>query len=128
MPHRPADCDVIILRCHDKLLVDRPVLMRAFEDRTPAAAEDMLCRILESIAHWLDVLQDGAEDPDRAVKAARRIVSVAGPIGLTGLALAADDVGQCLQSGDRVALAATTGRLERAFDLAVAELWDFRGL
>ncbi|WP_322894443.1 MULTISPECIES: hypothetical protein [unclassified Yoonia] len=126
--YRPANCDVIILRCHDKLQFDHHVLARAFADRSAVEAEEMLCRILENMADWLNVLQQGgaADCPAPCQKAARRIGLVASQIGLTGLACAAGHVTSCLQSRDRVALAATIGRLERAFDCAVAEIWTFR--
>ena len=117
---------VIILRCKDKVKFDRAALARAFADRSLPEAEDMLCRILESIAYWLDILQQSDADLHASVKAARRIALVAGQVGLTGLRDAAGHVGDCLTSSDAVALAATVGRLERAFDLAVSEVWHFR--
>ncbi|MBQ2261255.1 MAG: hypothetical protein II336_07810 [Loktanella sp.] len=119
---------MIILRCHDKLQLDQFVLARACAGQSPYAAEQMLCRILENIAYWLNVLQDGltANCLEPCKKAARRIGLVAGQIGLTGLADAAGHVTACLQTHDHVALAATAERLERTFDLAVAEVWNFR--
>lgn len=124
------DCDIVVLRCHACAPFDRAALARVFADQPLSEAEDMLCRILENIAYWLDILQqDSACDPGAmAGKAARRISLVAGQIGLVGLAVAADHVGRCLKAGDDVALAATIGRLERAFDLAVSEVWTFRDL
>lgn len=88
----------------------------------------MLCNILEGIADWLDRLQQGLAVGDHASmgKPARRILLVAGQIGLTDVAVAAGHVVRCAASDDRHALAATIGRLERAFDVAVTEVWDFR--
>lgn len=128
VPDGTSDCDVIMLRCHDKLVCDRRVLAQVLACKTAGDADDMVCRILEHLAYWLDVLQHGfaAGRADICGKAARRIALVAGQIGLTGLACVARHVTQCLQMRDRVALAAVMGRLERAFDLTALELWQFR--
>ena len=127
-PDTATECDVIILRCHDKVHYDGPMLARVMAGKSPVAADDMLCRILEHLAYWLDVLQQGvaADGWESCEKAARRIGLAASQIGLTGLAVAAGHVLVCLQARDPVALAATMGRLERAFDLAVAEVWSIR--
>lgn len=126
--HRLGQSDVIILRCHDKVQFDRQMLARLFAGRSLFEAEDMLCRILESMAQWLDILQHGlsSSGQDQGYKAARRIGLLASQIGMTGMAVAAGHVLICLHARDPVALAATLGRLERAFDLAVVEVWNFR--
>jgi hypothetical protein len=125
-PDSPRLCEVVSLRCHERAQCDTAVLARAFADRPLCEAEDMLCSILESIAEWMDVLQQGQSGDSAKVKAARRISLVAGQIGMTDVALVAGHVLYCVKSGDRTALAATIARLERAFDLAVTEIWNFR--
>lgn len=88
----------------------------------------MLCNILERIADLLDQLQQGlaADDYAGMGKPARRIRLVAGQIGLTDVAVAAGHIARMAARGDRHALAAVLGRLERAFDVAVTAVWEFR--
>lgn len=121
-----AECRVIVLECAEAMQCDGDVLARGFAGRAPHEAEELLCRVLENIAYWLDVLH--STDPGASVaariKAARRIALVARQIGLNGVALAADHVMQCLVQADPVALAATLARLQRLFDLAVTTVWD----
>jgi len=42
------------------------------------------------------------------------------------VARAARHVSNCADQGDGIALEATLARLERAYDLAISEIWDFR--
>lgn len=90
----------------------------------------MICRILEDIARRLDTLQQGLEDCDFASmqKPARRIGLIADQIGLTEVSVAACHVVNCINQADGVALEATIARLERGFDVAVSEIWNFRDL
>lgn len=122
------DCEVVILRPLDQHRQDSVLLAQAFAHRSQREAEEILCGILEGIAEWLDQLQQGLVAGNHAVmaKPARRIALVAGQIGLTDVATAAGHVAACARSQDAHALAATLGRLERAFDIAVTEVWDFR--
>lgn len=126
--NHPPSCAVIALRHHDQMAFDPTLLARALAGKSLFEAEDMLCRILENMAVWLDVLRDGVarDSLDLCAKAARRVGLVASQIGLIGLAQAAGHVARCVRSRDRVALAATLGRLERAFDLAVMQVWHIR--
>ncbi|WP_019953525.1 hypothetical protein [Yoonia vestfoldensis] len=128
MPRHRPECEVVILRPLEHPRQDMPLVAHAFADRSQREAEDMLCAILEGIADWLDLLQQGLAAGNHGMigKPARRIALVAGQIGLTDVAIAADHVVQCATRGDRHALAATIGRLERAFDIAVTKVWDFR--
>ncbi len=121
------DCEVVILRPLDHHKQDQVLLAQAFAHRSRHEAEEMLCSILEGIAEWLDQLQQGLAAGNHAVmaKPARRIALVAGQIGLTDVATAAGHVAGCATAQDAHALAATLGRLERAFDIAVTEVWDF---
>lgn len=127
-PQYQPPCAVVVLRPLDQMTCDPTVLARALAGQSLFAAEDMLCRILENLALWLDVLRDGlaCDNPVLCVRAARRVTLVASRIGLTGLAQAAAHVAACIAQQDKVALAATLARLERAFDLAVIQVWHIR--
>lgn len=126
---RPA-AEIVILPLRDSAKHNPALLAQALAGHSPHEAEDMLCQILEGIAEWLDLLQQGLTSGDHAGmgKPARRIALVAGQIGLTNVAVAAGHIARIAASGDRHALAAVLGRLERAFDIAVTEVWDFRDL
>lgn len=121
-------CAVVILRPLDQPRHDKAVLVKAFAGRPQHEAEEMLCSILERIADLLDQLQQGltADDYGGMGKPARRIRLVAGQIGLTDVAAAAGHIARMAARGDRHALAAVLGRLERAFDVAVTAVWEFR--
>lgn len=122
------DQDVVVLRCHDQLHFDPAPLSRLFSEKDAAEAEEVVCRVLEDIAMRLDMLQRELVDCDFAkmLKPARRIGMVADQIGLTEVSVAANHVATCLKQGDGVALEATMARLERSFDVAVSEVWNFR--
>lgn len=122
--------DVIVLRCADPLHFDPAPINRIFAQKGPDDAEEALCRVLEDIAMRLDVLQKGCSDNDfdAMFKPARRIGLVAAQIGLTEVTTAAGHVVKCLAQLDGIALEATLARLERGFDVAVSEIWNYRDL
>lgn len=124
------DMDVVVLRCPDTLQFDPGPLKRLFLEKDPAEAEEMICRILEGIAQRLDALQQGlaACDFPAMLKPARRIGLIADQIGLTEVSIAASHVVNCVTQGDGIALEATIARLERGFDVAVSEIWNFRDI
>lgn len=129
--HAPApDTDVVVLRCPDALHFDPGPLNRLFSEKDPAEAEEMICRILEDITQRLDALQQalGACDFPAMLKPARRIGLIADQIGLTEVSVAACHVATCVTQQDGIALEATIARLERGFDVAVAEVWNFRDI
>ncbi|MEL6838141.1 MAG: hypothetical protein AAFP85_02545 [Pseudomonadota bacterium] len=122
--------DVIVLRCADPLHFDPTALNALCAKKGIEEAEEVVCRVLEDIAMRLDILQQGRDDSrfDLMFKPARRIGLVAGQIGLTEVSAAAGHVVICLQQMDGIALEATMARLERAFDVAISEIWNHRML
>lgn len=129
-PVPDTENDIIVLRCADPLHFDPSALNRLFAEKDPDEVEEVVCRVLEDIAMRLDMLQQGRSQSDFAAmcKPARRIATVAGQIGLTEVAIAAEHVITCLEQVDGVALEATLARLERGFDIAVSEVWNYREL
>lgn len=122
------DHDIVVLRCPDQLQFDPAPINRLFAQKTTAEAEEVVCRVLEDIAMRLDMMQTELRQSSFAamLKPARRISLIAEQIGLTEVATAADHVANCLQQRDGIALEATMARLERGFDVAVSEVWNFR--
>jgi hypothetical protein len=129
-PLPDPEADVIVLQCVDPQQFDPMPLDRLFAEKNVDEAEEVVCRVLEDIAMRLDMLQQGRDQSDFAVmfKPARRIGLVAVQIGLTEVSVAAEHVVKCLEQADGVALEATLARLERGFDVAVSEVWNYRSL
>ncbi len=94
------------------------------------AAEDIATRVLEDLALRLGGLQTVRRTADfaRLPKQALLIAAVGEQIGLCELASAARHVAISADQADGVAVEATLNRLERAFDLAVTQIWSEVGL
>ncbi|WP_341367925.1 hypothetical protein [Yoonia sp. BS5-3] len=122
--------DVIVLCCADPVHFDPSVLNRLFAEKDPDEAEEVVCRVLEDIAKRLDILQQGRSesDLDKMITPAKRIETVAEQIGLGEVSVAAAHVARCIEQHDGVALDATLARLERGFDIAVSEVWEYRAV
>ena len=93
-------------------------------------AEEIVCRMLEDIAMRLDMLQGAKAEQTFSTmeRPARRIAAIADQMGLTEVAVAGGHVLTCLAQRDGTGLDATMARLERGFDVAVSEVWEFRDL
>ena len=126
-PARPS-ATVTQLRCREMMRLDYEPVEHIFASKGEHEAEEMVCRVLEDIAYKLDALQcaKAAHSFDGIMKPARRIVTVGAQIGLTDVIEAAAHVTRCAEQGDGVALSATVARLERAFDVAVTQIWRYR--
>lgn len=129
-PARATSTDVVVLNCPLQLFFDPGPLQRLFEQKELHIAEDAVCRMLEDIAQRLDMLQRGLETRSfsQMHQPAKRIALVARQLGLVEVAIAADHVRTCISQADGVAIEATMARLERGFDVAVSEVWNFRDL
>jgi hypothetical protein len=96
----------------------------------PQAAEDMVCRAMEELAFRLahiDRLYRCASFPEMR-KMTRALIAIAEQIGMTGLATVAGHVVQCIDDGDRIALAATLARLNRTGERSLTAIWDLQDL
>ena len=127
-PPARSSATVAILRCRDEFNMDPAPLNTLFAALPDHEAEDIVCRALEDIASRLDALQiarvSGAFDD--MVKPAKRVSAVADQIGLSEVSLVAAHAGTAARMRCGVAFGATMARLERAFDTAVSQIWDFR--
>jgi hypothetical protein len=94
------------------------------------AAENTVVRTLEDLAVRLNGLHDLRAICAFAdmVRPAERLAGVAEQVGLVEVSNAARHVANCAAQAEGVALEATLARLERAYDRAIAEIWDFRAL
>jgi hypothetical protein len=125
---QPVSADVIWLQCRGPVARDSVDLVAGFAQLRGPDGDDLICQILENIAAWLDLVQEQATQDCAAgvVRGCQRIADIAGQIGLVEMGRAALHVAHCAQAGDRIGQAATLARLERGFDLAVADIWALR--
>lgn len=126
-PARPR-ASVTQLRCREMMRLDPEPVDIIFAAKGEQEAEEMVCRALEDIAYKLDALQcaNRAHALEAIARPARQIVTVGAQIGLTDVTEAAEHVAYNALQEDGVALSATLARLERAFDVAVTQVWRFR--
>lgn len=126
----PANCPspVTYLRCLDVANLDPEPIYEIFAKKGAVYVEAMICKILEDIAYKLDALQSAnrAHQFEGILRPARRISIIASQLGLTDVKHGAEHVAVAAQQEDGVALSATIARLERAFDVAVSEVWRYR--
>ncbi|WP_333711988.1 Hpt domain-containing protein [Yoonia sp.] len=128
MTRLPVPSGVAMLRCSAPPAFDPEPVQRIYARLPAQEAEDLICRFLEDIALRLDYLQQGLAQqnlPEMA-RPARRVALAARQLGLLEVADSAGHVQNCLGLNDGVALEAVMARLERAFDVAVNEIWNLR--
>ena len=119
---------VTVLQCNRNPAMDPGPLSEIYKDLGDKVAEETICRALEDIAIRLNRLQDirAVAGFDELARQSNRLAAVALGIGLTEVSTAARHVATCAAQKDGVALEATLCRLERGFDLAISQVWDFR--
>ena len=93
-------------------------------------AEREVARALDRIATTLDALPRLVSEGDSAVlrAALATLGRDADRIGMATLARVAGDVLRCLETGDTVALAATSARLSRVGDRSIHAIWELEDL
>lgn len=126
-PIKPAAA-VTFLLCKDLVTFDRDPICDILATKGVLTGEAIICRALEDIAMRLDTLQEAvcAHAFEDVEKPAKRIRQVAAQLGLTDVTGSAMHVANTAHQRDGVALSATMARLERAFDIAISEVWRFR--
>ena len=118
--------EVAVLEFRDKVRLDPDKLGTLYYQLGAQGAEDVVCRAMEELAVRLaDLSQhEFGADPEVHQREARLVAAIADQVGMTGLARAARNLGDCLYQGDQNALAACRARLERVGDLSLLEIWD----
>lgn len=122
----PMSRPVSVLDCPCALNLDPAPLAALVDRHGRQVAEEMTSRALEELARRLADLH---EPRGRGLFAelclpALRISSVAEHLGLREMSEAARHVATAASQADGVAVEATLHRLERAFDLAVTQIWS----
>lgn len=95
-----------------------------------SATRDVVGRAMEELALRLEHIHELyiADNLDELRKSTRSLLAIADQIGLDTLTMVAEDVIDCIDFGDSVALAATQSRLLRIGKCSLNEIWDKQGL
>ncbi len=122
--------ELLLIRPTEIVRVDSDKLGKLYADMGDVAAEDVVCRAMEELALRLahcDRLyrSDNMED---LRKSSRSLIAIADQIGMSKLARVAGDVTVCIDTNNRVALAATLGRLMRIGEGSLTAIWDLQDL
>ena len=95
-----------------------------------AGAEDVVCRAMEELAlrmsHCDRLFRE--RDLGELRKNARSLIAIADQIGMHTFSRVAGDVTQCIDGGDRTALAATLSRLLRIGERSLCAIWDMQDM
>lgn len=119
---------VTLLKQRESVRLDADRIEALYLQLGEANAEDVVCRALEELALRLG----HAERCYRAAqlscmrKCSRSLIAISEQIGMPLLARVADDVTQCIDTGDRNALAATFARLLRIAECSLCEIWEMQ--
>ncbi len=122
--------EITQLRPTEQVRVDPDQLSGLYSTLGEMAAEDVVCRAMEELALRLahcDRLYR-AEDWTALRKSSRSMIAIADQIGMLKLARVANDVTECVDSGDMVALAATINRLVRIGECSLTAIWDMQDI
>ncbi len=110
----PVPARIVPAAFEEPLRIDPARIGELVADMGPEAAQLTVARAIDTLEHRLIELERAAAgSPAHRAKAARRLVGIAGGIGLVTLAEAARGAAQAALADDAVALAATTARLGR---------------
>ena len=122
--------DILHMVPSETVCVDADRLSGLYADMGSTAAEDVVCRAMEELALRLahcDRLYR-AENWDDLRKSSRSLIAIADQIGMSKLARVASDVTECIDSGNKVALAATLSRLLRIGEGSLSAIWDLQDI
>ena len=122
--------DVRVLPQDESVRLDPDRLQTLYDQLGEAGAEDVVCRAMEELAVRLSMTerlfrQDRLEEMR---KAARSLTGIADQIGMNTLSRVAQDVTNCIDAHDHVALTATLSRLLRIGERSLIEIWDMQGV
>lgn len=122
--------DVRVLSQDETVRLDPDRLQTLYDQLGEAGAEDVVCRAMEELAVRLSMTErlfrQGRLDEMR--KAARSLTGIADQIGMNSLSRVAQDVTNCIDTRDAVALSATLSRLLRIGERSLTEIWDMQGV
>ena len=122
--------EVSYLAWSESVWLDRDQLAHLYQQLGVSAAENVVCRSMEELAVRLSFTERLHRQGDMANmrKSLNSLAAIADQIGMTKLVRVSGDVGQCIEDGDGIAVAATLGRLLRIGERSLTEVWDLQDL
>ncbi|SEQ16240.1 hypothetical protein [Thalassovita taeanensis] len=121
---------ITLLRPDEAVRLDSDQLGELYDQLGEAGAEDVVCRAMEELAARLTHAERlyRSEEQAEMRKNVRSLVGISEQIGMWSLARAAQNVINCIDAADRVALAATLARLLRIGEQSLSAVWDLQDL
>ncbi|SHJ55017.1 hypothetical protein SAMN05444000_11024 [Shimia gijangensis] len=121
---------VSVLRLNERALLNRDRIVQLKRQLGEPTAQDVLCRAVEEIAARLEYVsvRFGLQELPEMRKSTRSLLAIADQVGLDTLTMVADDVLDCIDNGDLVALSATHDRLLRVGQNSLTEIWDMQDI
>lgn len=121
---------VLQFRTTEQVYVDQEQLGTLYAQLGEAGAEDVVCRALEELALRLSHSDQLYRETDWSAlrKNTRSLIAIADQVGMRMLSRVAADVTQCIDMGDRTAVAATLSRLLRIGERSLTTIWDIGDL
>lgn len=114
----------------EKIRLDSDRLDMLYSKLGDENADDVLCRAMEEMA--IRIKQSEGMYRAGAMRELRKtvhsLIAIADQIGMQTLARVAQDVVNCIDSGDWVALGATIARLMRSSDQSLTAIWDLQDI
>ncbi|WBU53428.1 hypothetical protein [Paracoccus sp. SCSIO 75233] len=106
--------------------VDARHLQKIVRELGEEAAERIITRTLHQVLMSVQMLCRFAKTDavEETVSQAERLSRLSRQVGLVSLAAVAGETAICARSGDRVAIAALAGRVERVANRSLNEIWD----
>lgn len=122
--------EIVKLVPREGVALDVGRLERLFARLGPAEGEAATLRALAEIGRRCERMEAAVARGERAAAAgqARALARAAGPVGLSGIARAAEAAARCAAGGDAVALAALAARIARLTLRVGAAVWDLEDI
>lgn len=119
---------VTLLEQKETVYLDGDRLEDLYTQLGDAGAENVVCRALEELAARMSHTERcfRQDSMPEMRKNARSLIAISEQLGMDKLAMVARDVIVCIDDYDKVAIAATLGRLLRVGETSLYEIWDLQ--
>lgn len=118
------------IKPQESVAVDSERLKALYAQLGDVSAEDVVCRAMEELALRLSFC-DRLHRTTALVelrKSVRSLIAIADQIGMSAVSEVAVHVTNCIDQNDRIALAATMGRLTRVGEESLTAIWDLQDI
>ena len=121
---------VILLAPDEAVRLNPDQLGQLYMQLGETGAEDIVCRAMEELANRLELIEiqfrKGAFVEMR--KNVRAMVAISEQVGMQSLSNVAEQVLNCVDENDSIALAATVARLMRIGERSFSAIWELQDL